>query len=99
MIQSQNDYIQSQNNSFHRLEAQMGHLVNTINVRNEKLSLSNFWPFPTPLAILIGIKNHGVLETLTNDQSQTLNRLESFHFKKIELEYDVTLMLNFVIQF
>jgi len=36
MIQSQNDYIQSQNNSFNRLEAQMGHLVNTINVRNEK---------------------------------------------------------------
>ena len=36
MIQSQNNYIQSQNNSFNRLEAQIGHLVNTINDRNEK---------------------------------------------------------------
>ena len=36
MIQFQNDYILSQNDSFNRLTAQMGHLVNTINVRNEK---------------------------------------------------------------
>ena len=36
MIQFQNNYIQSQNDSFNRLEAQMGHLINTINDRNKK---------------------------------------------------------------
>ena len=42
MIQSQNDYIQSQNDSFNRLEAQMVHLVNTINDRTEETLFTRF---------------------------------------------------------
>ena len=45
MSQSQNDYVQSQNNSFNRLEAHIGHLINTINDRNEETLPTNFWPF------------------------------------------------------
>ena len=51
MIQSQNDYIQSQNDSFNRLEVQMGYLVNTINDRNEKT-------LPNTLLIIFYSPNH-----------------------------------------
>ena len=71
MIQYQNDFIQSNldcTQSINRLEAQMSYLINTNNDRNEETVPPNFWPFSIPLTILIGIKNHGVLETLTRIQ-------------------------------
>ena len=47
MIQFQNDYIMSQNDSFNRLEVEMGHLVITLNGMR-KNSLPTFLPFPIP---------------------------------------------------
>ena len=46
MIRSQNDYIQSQNDSFNRLEVQMGHLVSITNERNEKILPDKFLTIP-----------------------------------------------------
>ena len=68
IIQSQNDCIQSQTDylkSLNRLEEKVSHLVNTINDRNEKTLPDTFLTIPGCLAILIGTKNHDVLETLT----------------------------------
>jgi len=73
MIQSQNDYIQSQNDSFNRLEAQMSRLLNIVNNNNEKTLPNTFRPFPISLAILIGTKNHGVLKILIKIQFSHTN--------------------------
>ena len=76
----------------------MNHLVNTIKDRNEELYLIHYWPFQFFLAILIGTKNYGILETLTKIQfyHNILNltnpkpwtNWQVFIFKKIELEYE-----------
>ena len=58
MIQGQNSFTQPIN----RLKAQMSHLINTINDRNEKNLSTQFLTIPNFLAILIGIKYHGALE-------------------------------------
>ena len=72
-IQSQNDYIQSQNDSFNRLEAQMSHLVNIINDTNEETLPTQFLTIPDSPSILIGTKNHGALKTLTKIQFSHTN--------------------------
>ena len=61
LIQSENDFFESVN----RLEAQMGHWSTQLMIEMGKVFLSNFLSFPISLAILIGTKNYGILETLT----------------------------------
>jgi len=68
MIQSQKDYIQSQNNFFNTLEAQMSRLINKVNDRNEKTLPITFSAIPDYPSQLIGTKNHGILETSTKIQ-------------------------------
>ena len=80
MIQSQNDYIQSQNNSFNRLEVQMSRLINIVKDRMRKLYLTHIRPFPIALAILMKTKNHGLLETSTKNQFHHTN-LNLINFK------------------
>jgi len=56
LIQSENNFLHSVN----RLEAQMSHLINIVKDKNEETLPTHLWPFPIALAILTGIKNHGV---------------------------------------
>ena len=51
MIQSQKDYIQSQNNSFNRLEAQMSRLINRVNDMIEET-------LPITFSIISDCPNH-----------------------------------------
>jgi len=111
LVQCQNNFNQSTfdcNQSIDRLEATISYLVNTINDRMKKLSLPNFWPFPIPLAILMGTKNHVVLDTLTKIQfhhilnlinPKPLTNWQVFTSRKLNLIVNVSLIPNFVIQF
>ena len=51
----------------------MSRLINIVKGMNEELYLTHFLPFPIDLAILIGSKNNGVLETLTKIQFSHTN--------------------------
>ena len=61
LIHSENNFNQSVN----RLEAQMSHLLNIIIQKNEKILPNTCSIIPYCPAILIIMKNHGVLEILT----------------------------------
>jgi len=97
MIQPQNDYIHSQNDSFNRLETQKGHLVKTVNDRKKTLP-NLFLTIPDSPNHINRNQESWCLENFNQDsippqhieldQSQTLDKLISFHFKKIELEYE-----------
>ena len=90
--------IRSQNDSFNRLEAQIGHLVKTINDRNKKSLPNQFFTIPdSPRGIdrnqeswPLGDFNQDSIspQHIELDQSQTFDKLASFYFKKIELEYE-----------
>ena len=105
MIQGQNSFTQPIN----RLKAQMSHLINTINDRNEETLPTRFLSILDSLAIFIGTKNHGVLETLTMIQFphtylnlinlKLLTNWQVFTSRKLNLIVNMTLIPNFVIQF
>ena len=112
MIQSQNDYIQSQNEylqSIDRLEEKMSHLVKKLMIGMRRLYLTHYWPFSILLAMLIGTKNHDILETLTKIQfhhnflnltnPKSWTNWQAFTAKKLNLNMSVTPIFNFVIQF
>ena len=80
----------------------MSRLINTVKDRNEKLYL-------TALVILIGTKNHGILETSTKIQfyhitlnlpsTKPLTNWQVFISIKLNLNKNVNLNFHFVIQF
>ena len=59
LIQSENDFFQSVN----RLKVKMNRLINIVKDKNEEALPTHFRPFSIALVVLIGMKNHGVLET------------------------------------
>jgi len=99
--------IQSQNNSFKKLEALMSQLNNAYGVR--KLFLINIWSILIALVVLMSAKNYGVLETLTKIQfhhnilnltnPNPLTNWQVFHSIRLNLNVNVNLIPNFVIQY
>ena len=94
MIQSQNDYIQSQKDSFNRLESSMSQLNNAYK-EEETLSCQCFNNTHCPNHIdrnqeswCLGDFNQDSISShhIELDQSRTLDKLASFHFMKIDLD-------------
>ena len=87
----------------------MSRYINIVKDRNEKLCLTHIRPFQIALAILIEIKNLGVLETLIKTQfhhtnlnltnSKSWTNWQVFHLMRLNLNVNVTLIPNLVIQF
>jgi len=98
MIQSQKDYIQSQNGSFNRLEAQMSHLINRVNDKNEEtlpITFSTIPDWPSHIdrkqeSLCLGDFNQDSMSShhFELDQYQSIDKLASFYFNKIELKHE-----------
>ena len=111
MIQSQNDYIQSQTDclqSMDRLEAKMSHLVNTMNDRNKKTLPNTFSTIPDfsnhidEESWYFGDFNQDSisLHNFKADQYQPIDKLVSFFSSmRLNLKMNVTPIFNIVIQF
>ena len=92
LIQSENNFFQSIN----RLEAQMNRYINIVEDRNEKTLPNTYSTIPDCLSHIDRNKESRCLRGFNQEsissyilelnQFQTLNKLASFSFNKIELE-------------
>jgi len=87
----------------------MSRLINTVKIGIRKLYLTYFRPFPIALVILIGTKNHSILETSTKIQfyhitlnltnTKPLTNWQVLISMKLNLNKNVNSNFHFVIQF